>query len=365
MTARVLLTVSGAIPADLDEAVAAGRRPRADYRVMADAFGADLLDFDEAGRSGGRRGAVIGRVLGQHALLAWETFRRRSRYSVIVTDGEQIGLPLAVLLRLTRRRPGHVMITHIMSVGKKVALFRLFRLGGLIDRFLVYATAQERFLVDELGVDRERVMLTPFMVDTTFFDPDLVDDVDESSADRRPLISSAGLEFRDYPTMIEAVAQIDDVDVHLAVGSPWSRREDRSDSFDLPDNVTVGRLPLDELRDLYARSAVVVVPVVETDFQAGITTILEAMSMGRPVVSTRTTGQTDTIVDGETGLYVPPGDSDALGDAIRRCLDDPEAASARGAAARRWTVEHADVERYAASLAEIVRAVEAEQEVSR
>ena len=100
-------------------------------------------------------------------------------------------------------------------------------------------------------------------------------------------------------------------------------------------------------------------PLDDVDFQAGITTILEGMAMARPVIVTRTPGQTDTVEDGVTGLYVPIGDALALRDALRALLGDPPRAARLGAAGRRWVVEHADVERYASRLAaeiELLRA---------
>jgi glycosyltransferase involved in cell wall biosynthesis len=107
------------------------------------------------------------------------------------------------------------------------------------------------------------------------------------------------------------------------------------------------------LRELYARADLVVVPVVETDFQAGITTILEAMAMGKAVVCTRTTGQTDTIVDDVTGVYVPPGDAPALRAAIEDLLVDPARRARLGAAARAWVTAHADIQVYAQRLADV------------
>jgi glycosyltransferase involved in cell wall biosynthesis len=50
---------------------------------------------------------------------------------------------------------------------------------------------------------------------------------------------------------------------------------------------------------------------------------LEAMAMGRPVVSSRLGGLSDIVVDGETGLLVPPGDWRALQQAMQRLLDNP------------------------------------------
>ena len=94
-----------------------------------------------------------------------------------------------------------------------------------------------------------------------------------------------------------------------------------------------------------------VVPLEETDFQAGITTILEAMSMGKAVVCTRTTGQTDAVVDGETGRYVAAGRRRRAARARSSdLLADPAEAARLGADGRRWVVEHADIDAYVAEL---------------
>jgi glycosyltransferase involved in cell wall biosynthesis len=46
------------------------------------------------------------------------------------------------------------------------------------------------------------------------------------------------------------------------------------------------------------------------------------MACGQAVVATASGGLTDIVVDGETGLLVPPGDVGALRDAMRRLIDD-------------------------------------------
>jgi glycosyltransferase involved in cell wall biosynthesis len=109
-----------------------------------------------------------------------------------------------------------------------------------------------------------------------------------------------------------------------------------------------------DFRDMYAASAFVVMPLVEVDFQAGITTILEAMAMGRAVICSRVAGQTDTVAEGETGRYVAPGDPAALRRAIVELLDDEVDADRMGANARRWAVANADIVGYADRLAVVV-----------
>jgi glycosyltransferase involved in cell wall biosynthesis len=342
----VLLTVSGTVDPNIRAEIRDGRRPEADYVALARAFDADIVDYAAAARESGPAGRAIGRLAGRNAQLAWVCRRRARSYRAVFTDGEQVGLPYAAMSWLGRRRPRHVMIGHLLSPRKKVYLHRALQLRRRIDQVVVYSSRQRRVAIEELGYRPEDVLLTPFMVDTSFWDPHRV----RPRPRPRPMICAVGQELRDYPTLVAAIEGLD-IDVVLAAASPWSKREDTSAGLEIPPNVEVRAFDQYDLRQLYADCAFVVVPLQETDFQAGITTILEAMAMERAVVCSRTSGQTDTIVEGETGRYVPPGDPVALRQAIERLLADPDEAHRLGAAGRRWAVEHADIGRYADRLA--------------
>jgi glycosyltransferase involved in cell wall biosynthesis len=63
--------------------------------------------------------------------------------------------------------------------------------------------------------------------------------------------------------------------------------------------------------------------------------VLEAMAQGKPVVATAVGGTPELVVDGETGLLVPPGDAGALAAALGKVLRDPELARRLGEAGRR------------------------------
>ncbi|HEU6451777.1 MAG TPA: glycosyltransferase [Gemmatimonadaceae bacterium] len=62
--------------------------------------------------------------------------------------------------------------------------------------------------------------------------------------------------------------------------------------------------------------------------------LLDAMTLGKPVVATDAGGIPEVVVHGETGLLVPIGDARALGDAIARVLADGELAARLTAGAR-------------------------------
>jgi len=342
--ARTLITVSTAIDPQVEQEIAQQRRPRIDYIELARTFNADLLDYAEARRRSGWFGRLLEALGGPNLTLAWASYQARGNYKVIFTDGEQIGIPLAWFCTVGGSRGmRHLMITHILSVYKKMFFFDCFRLHRQVDLFMVYSTWQKRFIEQRWRVQPERVAFTPFMVDTRFFSPQQV------TPRVQPMICSAGLEFRDYPTLIRVAADLN-VAVVIAASSPFSKRPNTAQQVALPPNVTVSRFTQYELRQLYADSLFVVMPLYNVDFQAGVTVILEAMAMEKAVICSGTPGQTDVVIDGETGIYVPPEDPAALRTAIEYLLANPAVAARMGQAGRRRVEQEMSLDCYTARL---------------
>ncbi len=97
----------------------------------------------------------------------------------------------------------------------------------------------------------------------------------------------------------------------------------------VPD--ALGFVPHEELEHLYDRAAVVVL----ASYREGLPIcVLEAMAHGRPVVATSVGGIPQLVVDGRTGLLVPPGDPQALRLALERLLADGPLRRRMGRAAR-------------------------------
>jgi sugar transferase (PEP-CTERM/EpsH1 system associated) len=69
-------------------------------------------------------------------------------------------------------------------------------------------------------------------------------------------------------------------------------------------------------------------------------TILEAMASGRPVIATAVGGNPELVVDGETGLLVPPNDPEAMAAAITKLLRESELRQQMGRAGRRCVEQH-------------------------
>lgn len=100
---------------------------------------------------------------------------------------------------------------------------------------------------------------------------------------------------------------------------------------DLPGHIKVlGRKNHSEIRELYKRAQVYVLPSLEEGLARSI---LEAMAAGLPVIATQETGITDIMVDQQDGWLVPARNADALTSAMRDAITNSETVQERGQSA--------------------------------
>jgi glycosyltransferase involved in cell wall biosynthesis len=94
----------------------------------------------------------------------------------------------------------------------------------------------------------------------------------------------------------------------------------------------------EELSRAFARCDVFVLPATydaKGDVEGLGVVLLEAMIYDKPVIGSDVGGITDIVKHEETGVLVPPGDPQALADALDRLIDDPERARELGRRGRR------------------------------
>ena len=119
-----------------------------------------------------------------------------------------------------------------------------------------------------------------------------------------------------------------------------------------------GLVSHDELPGLLAGHDIFLAPCVvhASGRRDGIpNTVIEAMAYGLPVVGTTVNALPEVIRDGETGLAVPPGDPEALAEAVLRLAADPAAARRMGRAGAALAKEMFDAEANADRLAGLLR----------
>lgn len=286
------------------------------------------------------------------AAQALEAFRVRHRYDVVFSwQTTPVALSFASLLKLTRSKVPFVALFSWISSPKKARFLRAVQ--SHITTLIVPPPIQYEFAIKRLRLPTAKVVSIPWGVDEQFWQspPDVIPD----------MICSAGREMRDYETLIEALDGTG-IRCHIAgalVGGKndqWRRTlGDVGEKADLPGNVTIGPKNPAELRELYARSRFVVLPLHQSDTDNGITCLLEAWSMSRPVVCSEIDGQRGVLDHGRNSLFVPPGDAEALRKVIADLWDHPEESARMGTEARRTVEEYRRMDRFIRELGEVIR----------
>lgn len=327
----------GEFDSSLAGKIARGEHPRVEYLEMLRDTPMRLLSFGDAAASKSPLVALARRAGGYWGLAALS--RQTRGLSGALTTGEDIGLPLALVQRLSGGTLPVYVITHGSYLGSRKGSLALSFLRGAMDlHFLCLSESLAQRLMTVHKIPPVRVHNIGYGVDTRFFQPD-------QSIETVPnLVVSAGMANRDYQTLAAAVAGLD-ADAKIAADSTWFQSDLDIAGQELPPNVEarsygnyVG------LRQLYAQAACVVVPLYDAVHACGYAVIAEAMAMGKPVVTTMIAGHSDYVIDGETGFYVPPGDADALRSRIKELLENPALAARIGANARRFMEEQYTLE---------------------
>lgn len=331
---RTLMLVSAAAGEKLRRDVLDGVRPRPEY-LRLEHEGVELLDWSRL-RPQLKKRTWPGSV--SHARTA---MARLGSVDAVFSDGEPVGVPLALGLMARGIKKPHLVLGHRLTSRHKRLFFTALKSHHGMSRILVHSPLQVNEIPRILGIPRTKLALVPYYADGAFWKPRPV------AEDK--LVVSAGREQRDYATLVRACSR-PDVSVFIADGSVHSPGAHHRGPDRWSSNITARFADYAELRELYARAAVVAVPLIDNDFQAGVTTLLEAMAMGKAIVTSATSGKSDVIQDGVTGLTVPPGDVGRLREAIDFLLAHPKERRRLGRNAKDAFDAQFNIDLYVASL---------------
>jgi glycosyltransferase involved in cell wall biosynthesis len=208
----------------------------------------------------------------------------------------------------------------------------------LYDRTLFASTLDRLFVVSERQGDRlvaDGMVKRPLM--TTVYngiDPDAVRLAAQTGVSRAELgvpedallvVTVARLVwFKAVHTLIDAVHELgsDAGKLHVVIvgdGNLRPQLEQQIAALGLPDRVRLVGTRSDAARIIHLADVFALSSVAEGMPLA----IMMAMALGRPVVANAVDGVPELVVEGETGLLVPPRDPAAFSSALRRMIEDP------------------------------------------
>ena len=202
---------------------------------------------------------------------------------------------------------------------------------GFFHQNVTLFIALSRFAKDRLvaaGFDTDRIVVLPNTVRR------LEEPVDPAMGTCVAFAGRLSPE-KGIDTLLAAAAALPDCPVRLAGSGPLINQTAAQASANVR---LLGQLETDELTELYRAARFVVLP--SKTFEMCPLVILEAMSNGLPVITSRIGAQGELVRDGVTGMLFEPGDSQDLARKMRELWDNPQRCREMGQAAFAFSAEN-------------------------
>lgn len=314
------------------------------YRLLAEKYAIDVEVVDPVLPSnlpGLRRHTVY---RGVDPLRALKLLFSRREVDLVVAVFESSVAVLSLLRRLMWFKPKLVMWDIVPDEVWRPRKWLQNIAVPRVDHLLVLSENQIPYLQRRWGVG-DKVTTVWQHVDTDFYQPQ------ELNLDG-PILAIGDDHGRDWPTLLEAFAPLD---VDLIVKTKAKLQVPNGARMRLKQ--ISERLSFKELRDLYAKASLVVIPLSETLNVSGVGSILESMAMSRPLVISDNPAIRDYLEPGRTADVVPVGDAVKLRQAVVALRADPERMRTMGRQARARAVDLYGFDAYAQRFATALRAL--------
>lgn len=287
-----------------------------------------------------------------HWAQARRVYKKLNDGDSVYAAGCDAGVPLAVLCAVRRRKVSFAIAFADTGRLRTRVVGRLLAALSLQLIAVVTTDYQARILNRSFGRRIQGVHAIEGQTDCEFFRP-----LPEPVVNEPRLVASCGAERRDYDTLARALGGLD-LHVTVCFASPNLTSKTRYTMPEVvPENFDFEPLEFVELRNLYQRADVLVLPLLENRYSAGLTTLFEAIACGLPVVATRSPGIIDRLIDDDLMLGADAGDDAAIKAAVERILADPTAARARADEARRVVLEQYSSASFLDHLEEILKSL--------
>ncbi len=219
--------------------------------------------------------------------------------------------------------------------------YRLNRMThSLADRVVCVSPKVADFVVERVGVPRNKIVVIPNGVDLADFshlpDKRAARAALGLSADRLVLGTVSRLHpVKRLDVLLRALVWLGSAQTVIVGYGPEERRlKVLAEQLGLEKRVHF----VGQQRDVRPWLAAMDVFVLSSDWEGMPNAVLEAMACGLPVVATSVGGTPDIVVDGGTGLLVPPRDPLSLAEALRALAADPDRRRGMGIAGRQRVV---------------------------
>lgn len=282
------------------------------------------------------------------AVRAWILANRNDIDIVNTHSSTDSWLVALANLSLGKRAVPVVRTRHISAPVKNTFANR-WLYGKAAQHIVTTGEGLRRELIDSLGLDAEHVQSVFTGINTKRFEPG------NKVAIRQQLgldvnatwigIVATLRSWKGHKYLLKAVAELDDPRIRVVIVGDGPQR-DKLNRLTVELGLTRVVRFAGQQRDVVPWLQALDLFALPSYANEGVSqAVMQAMASGLPVITTPIGSSADVIKPGLTGVLVPPKDSKALAQAIRKLLDNPKEAARLGEGARAFALENCGIER--------------------
>lgn len=290
----------------------------------------------------------------------WQVLTCREHYDVLYGNAFR-GLELIIFLRAIGLYRKPVVVWHHQPVKKsdsrlREVVARLFYRG--IDQMFLFS---EKLINDSLASKKarpERLHIAHWGADLDYYDRLMAE---EGTLRATGTFISTGKELRDMPTLVNAfnrtTAQLDIYVSRAYLGNDY---DDIFSHLQLNANIRLNYIHGMAFRDMSRkvnRSSCVVICCQRSNYTVGLTTVVEALALGIPIICTRNEQMPMDIEREGCGIWVDHEDTEGWQKAVEYIANNPEKAQEMGRKGRRLAERLYNIERCTADMAAVLKAL--------
>ena len=280
-------------------------------------------------------------------------WKSREKYDVLYGTSYR-GLELLIFLRALGIYRKPIAIWHHQAVPQtkgwfKSCLSRLFYKG--IDCMFFFSRSLMEDSLRTGKVKEENMHLIHWGADLEFYDRMMNEPKDKE-------FISTGKENRDLTTLLQAFNNTGlEFDLYISPANGDRKYKHIVNRFQEKPNIHIHRvegiIPYRMALEV-ARSKAVVISCLNYPYTIGLTTLVEALALGLPVVSTRNSKFEMDLEQEKAGLLVGYGDVEGWGKALTYLLEYPDKAREMGQNGRKLAEQTHNLENYTCELSEVL-----------
>jgi glycosyltransferase involved in cell wall biosynthesis len=283
----------------------------------------------------------------------WKILTCRKRYDVLYAT-HTLGIEPIILLRALGLYRHPIVVWHHQPIVKaknplREALARLFYRG--MDHMIFFS---EKLMQDSLlskKADPRRMSMVHWGADLDYYDHLQLDGQHPS------FFISTGKELRDYETLLKAFQE---TNLPLTLYAE-KKRQAYFEELNPGENIEMhyGDRPIPhEIALMVAQSRCVCICCQESNYTVGLTTVVEALALGLPILCTRNPQMPLDIEAEGCGFWIEPQDVEGWKEKLRYIADHPEEAKVMGQRGRTLAEQYYNIKQCGREIAKIIKSEE-------